>query len=83
MHVRDAVRRIKAKGDGAKFTLCGKADSGTGTPERNAELCRERAEAILSYLKELGVSSDKFSVGYNIGEDTDPELDRCVIIEKQ
>ena len=83
VHVRDAVRRIKAKGDGAKFTLCGKADSGTGTPERNAELCRERAEAILSYLKELGVSSDKFTVGYNIGEDTDPELDRCVIIEKQ
>ena len=83
VHLREAVRRIKAKGEGLKFTLRGSADAGTGTPEINEKLSRERAEAVISYLKELGITSDRFSVSTTIGDDQDAELDRCVIIEKQ
>ena len=82
-HLRDAVRRLKAKGDGVRFTLCGSADAGTGSAEHNAELSRKRANAVIAYLNELGIDSDRFSVSTQLGNDADPELDRCVIIEKQ
>ena len=78
-----AVRRLKAKGDGVRFTLCGSADAGTGSAGHNAELSRKRANAVIAYLNELGIDSDRFSVSTQLGNDADPELDRCVIIEKQ
>ena len=83
VHLREAVRRIKANGGSLKFNLRGGADAGTGTPGRNEELSRARADAVISYLKELGLDSDRFSVTTSVGNDEDPELDRCVIIEKQ
>ena len=82
-HLRDAVRRLKEKGDGLRFTLCGSADAGTGTAAHNAELSRKRADAVIAYLNELGIGSDSFTVSTQLGNDADPELDRCVMIEKQ
>ena len=81
-HLRNAVRHLKAKGESVRFTLCGSADAGTGSAEHNAELSRKRADAVIAYLKELGIDSDRFTVNTQIGNDADPELDRCVTIEK-
>lgn len=82
VHVRDIVRRVNAEDSGAKFSIRGKADAGTGTAARNAELSKQRVENVISYMKELGVDPDRFTVDTGVGFDTDSELDRCVIIEK-
>ena len=44
---------------------------------------KELVRQYAPYLKELGITSDRFSVSTTIGDDQDAELDRCVIIEKQ
>lgn len=82
VHVRDIVRRVNAEDPSVKFSIRGKADAGTGTVARNAELSQQRVENVIAYMKELGVDPDRFTVNTGVGFDSDSELDRCVIIEK-
>lgn len=83
-HLKRAAQAILAHGDNVKFTLAGNADKDTGTPEINERLAKERAEAVCNLMKEMGVSADKFTVSNDVKDIYNtPELNRCVIIEKQ
>ena len=79
-----AAKDILAAGGKVRFTLSGNADKGTGTPTRNEFLARERANTVMSLMQEMGVDTDNFSINYGVEDIFDtPELNRCVIIEKQ
>ena len=82
--VKMAAKDILANGGKVKFTLSGNADKGTGTPTRNEFLARERANTVMNLMHEMGVDTDNFSINYGVEDIFDtPELNRCVIIEKQ
>ena len=83
-HVKMAARRILAEGGKVRFRLSGNADSGTGSAARNEYLAKERANTVFSLMEELGVAEDRFDVSYNVSDMFDtPELNRCVIIDRQ
>ena len=83
-HVKAAARKILAGGNKVRFTLAGHADSGTGSQARNEQLARERVQTVYNLMKEMGVDPALFTVTSSV-EDifSTPELNRCVIVDKQ
>jgi len=70
------------------YKLTGYADKGTGTPEINLRVSRERAENIYKVLvNEFGVSPAQLEVSYEGGVENmyydDPRLSRAVITVAQ
>lgn len=70
------------------FTVTGYADKGTGSPEWNETLSKNRAEAVRDVLvNEFGVPAEKLKVQYKGGVDdmfyNDPRCSRCVIVIPQ
>lgn len=75
---------IKNSDESIVYTITGYADAGTGSPEINERLSRERAEAVYDCLvNEYGVDAAKLKVDYKGGVENmfydDPELSRAAI----
>lgn len=69
---------------GVVYILTGYADKGTGTPERNELLSRERVNVVYnSLINEFGVKASQLKTEYKGGVDNmfydDPRLSRAVI----
>ena len=77
---------IKACSTEAVYTITGYADKGTGTPDVNERLSRERADAVYGYLVDkCGVPASQLRKDYKGGVDNmfydDPKLSRAVITQ--
>ena len=75
---------IKNSDESIVYTITGYADAGTGSPEINERLSRERAEAVYDCLvNEHGVDASRLKVDYKGGVENmfydDPELSRAAI----
>lgn len=75
---------IKSTDKDAVYTVTGYADAGTGTPELNQRLSKERAEVVYDCLvNEYGVNPDQLRIDYKGGVENmyydDPRLSRAVI----
>lgn len=83
MNVVSVTDYLKAYPE-AKATITGYADTGTGTPEINLRLARERAEAVRSCMVEkYGISADRLSVSSMVSDEQPFETNgwnRVVII---
>lgn len=82
------AKMIKETPSSTVFNVVGYADKGTGTPEINETLSRERAQSVREYLvKEFGISADRLDVSWNGGVGNmfldDPSLSRVVIIAQK
>lgn len=82
------AKMIKETPSSTVFNVVGYADKGTGTPEINETLSRERAQSVCEYLvKEFGISADRLDVSWNGGVGNmfldDPSLSRVVIIAQK
>lgn len=76
---------IKQGDSNIKYNITGYADSGTGTPQINDRLSRERSDAIYNVLvREFGVSPAQLVKDYKGGVENmyydDPRLSRAVIV---
>ncbi len=76
--------KIVKEKPGIIYTITGYADKGTGTPEINEKLSRDRAEVVYNALiKEFGVDPARLKPNYQGGVDNlfydDPRLSRAVI----
>ena len=67
----------------ATVLVAGYADSATGSPERNRELSRQRAEKVAAVLADMGVKPENIRVEARGGVDTYAEasFNRRVIVE--
>ena len=79
---------VKACSPEAVYTITGYADKGTGTPELNERLSRERAENVYNYLvNEGGVPAAQLRKDHKGGVDNmfydDPKLSRAVITRNE
>ncbi|GAA4168107.1 OmpA family protein [Sphingobacterium ginsenosidimutans] len=75
---------IKAGSPEVVYKVTGYADKGTGSPQTNERLSRERAQAIYNVLtREFDVNPNQLKVDYKGGVDNmfydDPRLSRAVI----
>lgn len=76
---------IKDAHTGTVYTVTGYADKGTGKPERNETLSKNRAQAAYDVLvNEFGIDPSQLEIHYKGGVDdmffNDPRCSRCVII---
>lgn len=83
--LEQCANMIKNSEKGQKFTLTGYADKGTGTPEINETLSRERAQNVRAVLvKDFGIDPNRLEVSWKGGVNNmfydDPSLSRVVVI---
>jgi outer membrane protein OmpA-like peptidoglycan-associated protein len=78
------AEQVKAHSNGVTYKITGYADKETGTPERNQELSRQRADAVYNCLvNEFGFPASQLKVDYKGGVGNmyynDPRLSRATI----
>lgn len=87
-HLSDFVKASLQADPKHVFFLTGSADKGTGTEEINVRLSRERADLVKQMMIEkLGVPASQIVIKATLVSDahasSDPEADRCVLIENK
>ena len=76
------ICQILADNPKAKIVIKGYADSGTGTPEINDRLARERAQAVAAMLQENGIAASRVSIEFVGGDrnaSASPESNRVAV----